>query len=277
MQIPFELSSRPNWVVWRTIVRGDKKTKLPFSPLTFHLASSTDPKTWATLDEARTALMTQRFAGLGFVFAKDDCVFGLDLDSCYATLTDLHPWAADLLRSFWTYAEVSPSGRGVKVFAIGEHQTKGCVKPMGDPVAGGKRSAIEVYGWGRYFAFTGLRLDDSPAELKDCRRPLAKLVQSIKPVRPASPATRTDAQHSTPFGPVERARAYLRKVPPRSSSLAGCNNRTFRAACVLVHDLKLEARVVFALMAEWNQRSDDPWTDAELWRKVVDATKKKSS
>jgi primase-polymerase (primpol)-like protein len=53
-RIPQELAALPNWVCWR--IEPDKKseraTKVPYSPKTGYKASSNNPQTWGTLDEA---------------------------------------------------------------------------------------------------------------------------------------------------------------------------------------------------------------------------------
>lgn len=274
MNVPTHLAERANWIVWRAICRHGKTTKLPFSPLTFHLASTSNPATWGTLHQATTALATDRFAGLGFVFRAGDGLFGIDLDACLFDLYNIAPWALQLLREFPSYAEVSPSGRGVKLFALGDHLTKGRITMMGAAADGGKRPAIEVYGWGRFFAFTGRRLENSPAELTDCTQPLLRLVQSLAPSHPPTQRPHVRAVYGEDASKVRRGRAYLLKVAPRSDSIAGCNNRTFRACCVLLHEILLDFKDALSLLVEWNLRSETPWTDTELYRKLADAQRK---
>ncbi len=46
--IPAELRERDQWVTWK-LING---TKVPFNARTGKAASSTDPATWATFDEA---------------------------------------------------------------------------------------------------------------------------------------------------------------------------------------------------------------------------------
>lgn len=274
MNIPSELARRPNWIVWKAVTRGNAKAKLPFHPLTHRLASTSNPSDWCPLDQAKTALATQRYAGLGFVFKRGDGLFGVDLDSCFSDLWNLTEWAANAVRAFDSYTEVSPSSTGVKIFALGSFDEKGKVFPMPTGPAGGKRPAIEVYGWGRFFAFTGTPLVDTPAELNDASTALLRYTSLMREERP--PKIRA------PWRPVEgddakkvsRARAYLRKVPPRSDSLAGCNNRTFRACCVLIYEIGLNFDDAMCMLHEWNMRSETPWSNSELLRKMQDAQKK---
>ena len=45
--IPDELKQCRNWVCWRYVERGGKKTKIPVNPRTGGAAKSNDPGTWA--------------------------------------------------------------------------------------------------------------------------------------------------------------------------------------------------------------------------------------
>src|SRR5689334_6146141 len=50
--IPAELKNRPQWVVWRYELRGDKWAKVPYTPGTTCKAASTRPATWHSFDAA---------------------------------------------------------------------------------------------------------------------------------------------------------------------------------------------------------------------------------
>ena len=87
--IPSELKERPQWVCWRYIERDGKPTKCPFNARTGEMASSTDPSTWSTFDEAIAAWRQDpRHEGIGFVFAADDPFCGVDLDEMDITKAD---------------------------------------------------------------------------------------------------------------------------------------------------------------------------------------------
>src|ERR671921_2880593 len=78
--IPEQLKSRPQWVVWKAV--GDKPDKVPHSARNGRMASSTDLLTWATFQEALEAYENSDYAGLGFVFSSADPYTGVDLDDC---------------------------------------------------------------------------------------------------------------------------------------------------------------------------------------------------
>ena len=154
--IPALLRERPHWVCWRYETRaGDPKpTKVPINARTGTRASSTDPTTWSPFAEA---LAASAHDGLGYVFAPDDGVVGLDLDGCRDAETGaIAPWAVEMLADTRSYTEVSPSGRGLHVFLLG-------TLPPGPR----KRGAVELYDRGRFFTVTGGGLDAMPAEVDE--------------------------------------------------------------------------------------------------------------
>ena len=120
--IPAELTGHPQWVCWKAIKRDNGKTdKKPINPHTGELAKTNDPSTWGSYADTVTYYRRQKnnLAGIGFVFAKKDPYAGIDLDDCINTEGTPLPWASKVLEDFSTYAEVSPSGTGIKIFCKG--------------------------------------------------------------------------------------------------------------------------------------------------------------
>lgn len=156
-----DYADAPRWVEWKM----EGGTKVPFIAGTTRKANTTKPATWRTLEQCRSE---QR----GLVLTGDG-LGGVDLDGCYNPETgELTSWAADWIKRFGSYVEVSPSGTGVKVFALGapaEWQTHHLRAMPGKQINGilgyGKKPAIEVYVCDRYFTVTGDRLPDVSAEI----------------------------------------------------------------------------------------------------------------
>jgi len=82
--IPENLKQLLQFVVWKLIQKtGEPKpSKIPFNPKTGAIASPTDPTTWGSYDDAREALNTGNYSGMGFVFTESDSFVFLDLDDC---------------------------------------------------------------------------------------------------------------------------------------------------------------------------------------------------
>jgi putative DNA primase/helicase len=179
--VPAELKARDQWVVWRKVVRKGKSTKVPFRSLVPHAeASTTDESTWSTFDEAMDAASdgSNRLHGIGFVFSPEDGLAGIDLDNCLDEEGTMQPWARSILDRVPGYAEVSPSGRGVKLFVASEvpHGKGRKVSKLGDG-----SGAVEVYDRGRYFTVTGRVFTASHRAIVDASGHLAALHAELFP------------------------------------------------------------------------------------------------
>lgn len=125
-------------------------------PLSFNgrAARSTAPETWCDFDRAKRLSEGGRFDGVGFVFDGSDGLIGIDLDECIDPIDGYSAMAADLLDSVPGYAEVSPSGTGIKMWTRVSQRRASfqCETEHGD---------IEFYTWGRYFTCTGAAIEGS--------------------------------------------------------------------------------------------------------------------
>ncbi|MEV7200259.1 hypothetical protein [Streptomyces griseoluteus] len=120
-------------------------------------ASSTNPRTWSTYDEASSSTVG---VGLGFVLSGDGIVC-LDLDHCFDGEGALLPWAEGIVRAAGaTYTEVSASGEGLHVFGYADVRQGRRIRREGG-------YAVEVYGDGRFIAITGRRYNGAPSTLTD--------------------------------------------------------------------------------------------------------------
>lgn len=73
-------------------------------------------------------------------------------------------------------------------------------------------------------------------------------------------------------GPVHRAMAYLRHVPPAIQGSGG-DAHTFRVACILVRDFNLSEGDALAALLDWNLACSPPWDVADLEAKIRNATR----
>ena len=159
--IPASLRRLPQWVCWKYIQRNGRDTKCPIRSDTGAMADATDPSTWSTWDEALKKFQSSNdLAGVGFVFSPDDNFCGVDLDDCLDPATgQAKPWARQLMDQLDSYAEISPSGKGIKIFIRGSKPGKRCRKPYHD-------GEVEIYDQGRFFTVTGVPYNGSPADVK---------------------------------------------------------------------------------------------------------------
>lgn len=69
---------------------------------------------------------------------------------------------------------------------------------------------------------------------------------------------------------IDRARAYTMTIPGAVSGEAG-HNQTFAVACALVYGFALPEYEALALLREYNERCQPPWSEAELKHKLKSA------
>ncbi len=176
--VPASLRDLPQWVGWMYVMRDGKKTKCPMNARTGRKADPTDSSTWTTFDEAIKAwTANDRYAGVGFVFAPDDPFTGIDLDDCIDDNGEVVASAREIIDSLNSYTEISPSGRGVKVFIIG-------TKPAGfgcksKKIEGYKET--EVYSAERFFTVTGQHVADTPLTVEVRQQQLEALCERLWP------------------------------------------------------------------------------------------------
>ena len=245
-----DLADAGRWVGWKEVGNGDDRKKLPFSAVTGESAGWDDPGKWVSLDQAFTFAENAGMIGVGIVLR--DGLGGVDLDECRDPETgEIAGWARNVLDIFPTYAEVSPSGRGIKVFALGAPESlPGHRVRMGKPaVNGGRQPQLEAYTQGRFFTVTGNILDGAVDELVDCGDPGGgwdRLVQFL--------GKRTKKKEGKAAGTVQ----VEEKIPKgeRDASLASVAGSMRRKG--------LNETEILAALTAVNQRCDPPLPHEDL-------------
>ena len=112
------LKSKPHWVAWKYVQRGNgKPTKPPVSPVHGRLASIGKPSDWTSYEKAKTFQEREGLPGIGYVLTRDDNITGADLDNVRDPVSGVvQPWAQELIDLHETYCEISPSGAGLRFF-----------------------------------------------------------------------------------------------------------------------------------------------------------------
>jgi primase-polymerase (primpol)-like protein len=168
--IPGELKSLPQWVVWRAEPRDGKISKVPYR-LDGRRASSTNPDDWTTFD--RTVSAVSRFSGIGFVFRAGGGIVGIDLDHVIDAGGNIEPWVMRTVEAFGSYTEISVSGTGLHIICEG-------AIPDGK---GHRRNQVEMYDRGRYFTVTGNAYGE-PLPLRDAQPVINRLLEWMKREEP---------------------------------------------------------------------------------------------
>ena len=155
--IPIELKELNRWVLYRLYwdEKRGKYDKKPFNARTGGFAQSNNPNTWCDYETAINVV--DLYDGLGFMLG--DGIFGVDIDG--VELND--PVVREVLTTLNSYAEVSPSGKGIHVICLGKKPEGAC-----------RKANFECYDKGRFFTVTGNRIGSFNI-LRDC-------TESIKPL-----------------------------------------------------------------------------------------------
>lgn len=165
--LPLQLQARAQWVAFRLEpdpARPDKPRKVPY--VGRERRYSEDAQLLSYRDACELA-QTDGFKGVGFRFTAADPFCCVDLDNCREPETGvISPDARAVLDRFPpnAYVEVSISGKGLHVLAIGK------------PVARGKSAdgKLEMYDRGQYVALTGSVLEGR-TEIVECAEVLTRL------------------------------------------------------------------------------------------------------
>lgn len=181
---------------------GYTAQKVPMNPHNGRAASSTDPTTWATASEAWAARRRYGWAGIGYVFTIDAGVIGVDLDDCFDDEGRPSDTAVQLVTMLDSYTELSPSGRGLHILALGgiPHSVK--------------TPGVEIYNEMRYFTVTGNRWGATSPNIEDRNAELNALFVTyggdIEPAPPrlANPRPAQTTQESD----VRRALSVMPKT-----------------------------------------------------------------
>jgi hypothetical protein len=188
------------WVVWKWVKgKNGKLTKPPFQGRAPHkYASSTDSGTWCDFDTAMRAYCENKAEGVGFALAIGG-VGAFDIDHCRDSASgDIHPWATALVNRCGSYAEVTPSGEGIRIIGT----VAGTPLHRKFPVAGANGMSIEIYrNAERYITISGAQIGEAHELVNidgEIDRVAAKLDGGSKQ-KEADTESRSSSQHNLDF------------------------------------------------------------------------------
>jgi putative DNA primase/helicase len=160
------LASARRWVAYSGAPMPDGKiNKAPLNPATGRAAKNNTPATWGTRQAAVARTKTLKGhghkPGVGIEMGDlGDGTFlcGVDLDGCHDK--GLEPWAEEVCNRIDSYAEVSPSDKGVKAFfRVRAEDVPAIRKAMGKDFRAewksDKHYGLELHVCHSYFTVTG--------------------------------------------------------------------------------------------------------------------------
>ena len=265
-----DLAENRSWVAWaEERTQNGMTTKVPKNPYTgYNARVPTDPSTYGTRAEAISCRKKiNGNGGIGIVLdsiGNDFHQVGIDLDSCRDAQSEIiAPWAEEIINRFDTYAEVSPSQSGVKLFFQVTLADLGRLQALLGQDPHGRQKTRKAFSIGehrevaidtaRFYAVTGYRLKDSPEDLRTV--PFSDVEWFIKEAAP-----NYLARHKASNGQEQQ------------SSFAGCADKSgsgygfrFLQACHRQGMSKTDALAALLIdssaAGEWARRSDERQLD----------------
>lgn len=180
--IPEVLKNQTRWTVWKSVTRkdGKKPSKEPYyNRFNEHkgkyeprLANLHDSEHYMTFEDAYAMYSAKKsgFSGLQFVlnFDKDledePRLIGVDLDEVLTPEGDIQPEIVEIIESFNSYTEYSPSGTGIRIFCYGKF-------PLNAGVHAGK---FEIYQCDKLLTVTGSRIVTVPGTVNEAQDAIDK-------------------------------------------------------------------------------------------------------
>jgi hypothetical protein len=171
--VPVAMRELSAWLLWKRIRRDGRWVKKPYCadglPRTDTLDSSQDRARMVSFDQAAAVYDAHygEYAGLGVALGPvpgtEIHLSGIDLDDIAAD----DPRVVEIMSAANSYAEVSPSQQGIKIFGTGS---------IGTARVAAADGGLEIYSGGRFFTVTGQRINDADlADLTDAAAVARKL------------------------------------------------------------------------------------------------------
>jgi primase-polymerase (primpol)-like protein len=257
--IPEELKRLNQWVC------ANDCSKVPMQATCDRPASSTNPATWASFEDALWAVRNGYYDYLGFVF-NDNGIVGIDLDDAvdYVTVHDfgsgkteqypgLSQLASDIHHLCGSYAEVSKSGSGLHIFVKGDIPFKGKNNLAG----------VEIYKTARFFIMTGNSL--GVPHVADNQAALDTIVEKYFPETRESKTTTVTPRIYNPEWDSPKGSKRVRIRPNYPVIPDGCRNICLTSLAGMMHSIGYSKGQIYReLQYANNTACQPPLLDGEL-------------
>lgn len=212
--IPWELKENALFCCWRYELRGDRKTKVPYNPVTGKPGNPSAPESFTSYDNAVRALMNYDGIGIGIFNGYS----AIDLDGCVNDDGSFDRDALRIIATMDSYTEYSPSGHGIRIL----FKAPGFQFDRSRYYINNQKAGKEVYVYGathKYVTVTGNMIDASRNTIEERSDKLLEVLETYmqKPVKPE-----IAPNNSAPLRMSDQAvRDKLLRVPKYSKLWAG--------------------------------------------------------
>lgn len=258
--IPEELRRLNQWVC------ANDDSKVPMQANRPYAASSTNPATWASFEDALWAVEHGYYDHLGFVF-NDNGIVGIDLDDAIGTMEvcqlgaeeakqvpALSTLAIEIFSLCCSYTEVSKSGKGLHIFVKGDIPFKGKNNLKG----------VEIYKTGRFFIMTGDTAGVIPNIVSN-QAALDTIVAKYFPETREPKTTKVAPRIYNPEWECPKGSKRVRVKPHYPTIPDGCRNICLTSLAGMMHSIGYtKGQIYRELQYANNTACNPPLCDAEL-------------
>lgn len=238
--IPEELQSLPQWVC------ANSNSKVPMIATSPYNASSTDPNSWSTYQEAVMSVECGNYDYIGFVF-NDNGIVGIDIDVGYDEEGFISPLAADIIGRCKSYTEKSRSGRGVHILIKGDLPFKGKNNLQG----------VEIYKQSRYFIMTGdTFIYNEIVENQEAIDYIVNEYFQLSPKQSDKPYVSESRIYTPKWEKSTDTKIKLRPVYPRIPN--GCRNICLTSLAGMLHNQGYSRKQIYDELSYCNKVACEP-------------------
>ena len=230
--IPQELRMLNQWVC------ANENSKVPMQATCLSPASSTNPQTWASFEDAVWAVEQGYYDYIGFVF-NDNGIVGIDMDDAVEYLESVNLWSGEIVRYpavsrfaqeicdlCNSYTETSKSGTGLHIFVKGDIPFKGKNNLAG----------VEMYKTARFFIMTGETLGSS-LTLRENQEAIDQIVAKYFPETRERKSTTVTPRIYNPEWDSPKGSKRVKVRPNYPVIPDGCRNICLTSLAGMLHSI----------------------------------------
>ena len=199
--IPTEIRAQRHWLLWKYGAKraNGKRPKIPYQT-NGKRALPNDSQTWTSLDNVLDVMHSQpgKYTGIGF--ALHDEFVGWDIDNSIHGKT-FDERAQRTLAAVNSYAEITPSGHGIRVLVISNKRLESR-----------NQNGYEFYTPAHYFTFTGRRIPGAPLHVLDRTAEIERLYHDVFTAQ-TSKRAKTNSAPSAAVVPIPTTSAHVDGIP----------------------------------------------------------------
>ena len=249
-RIPNELKELNQWVCsW-------DNSKVPMRAYERKAASSSDPTTWSSFEQAVWAVENGYYDHIGFVFNSNNIV-GIDIDVGFEDGL-MTPLCADIMNACKSYTEKSKSGRGVHIFLHGDLPFSGKNNLHG----------VEIYKSRRFFICTGKVLLFS--QIIDNQDAIDYVVGKYFPDAPRDNQKLLGSRIYSPSYTVEKGKVQI-DYPP---IIAGSRNLSLASLAGSMHNIGYTRKQIYQELLRVNETTCQPPLDKREVQAITESITK---